>query len=219
LSGPTLPRCVVGPDKPGFDGPFIVKPRFGGSSIGIEVVEDWDTACALAQSSVHLRAGAIAEPFRDGAVDIEVAIRTHPAVQLSAISKPLKGGSGFYGYAEKYTGGEGMAGAPRELPAQLPGGMAETIRAAAETVVRVAGVRGVARLDFLLSGDELVVNEINTIPGSLAFHLWVEPKVPFAQLLGDLLDEARARPTRFDTAQGADGTALRAAGSIASKLG
>ena len=46
---PTLPRALVGAIEPGFDGPFIVKPRFGGSSIGIEVVEDWASAQALAK--------------------------------------------------------------------------------------------------------------------------------------------------------------------------
>jgi D-alanine-D-alanine ligase len=76
----------------------------------------------------------------------------------------------------------------------------------------------VARIDFLLEGSDLFVNEINTIPGSLAKHLWVD--VPFADLLSSMLDEAVRKPTTAHwTAQGADGTALRAAGTIASKLG
>ena len=43
---PTLPRAMVATGEepaPSFEGPFIVKPRFGGSSIGIEVAEDWPT--------------------------------------------------------------------------------------------------------------------------------------------------------------------------------
>src|SRR5439155_20540844 len=54
---PTLPRMALAPSaQPAFSGPYIVKPRFGGSSIGIEVVEDAATAAALLGSSPHLRA-------------------------------------------------------------------------------------------------------------------------------------------------------------------
>jgi D-alanine-D-alanine ligase len=92
------------------------------------------------------------------------------------------------------------------------------LREIATTVAVVAGVRGLARLDFLMDGGELFVNEINTIPGSLARYLWVDPPIPFAHLLTELLAEAETRPTHHYDATGADGTALRSAGSIASKL-
>jgi D-alanine-D-alanine ligase len=64
-----------------------------------------------------------------------------------------------------------------------------------------------------------VVNEINTIPGSLARYLWVDPAIPFATLLADLVSEAQRRPTHHYSASGADGSVLRSAGSIAAKLG
>ena len=92
------------------------------------------------------------------------------------------------------------------------------MRDLALAVVGLTGVRGVARLDFLLEGDCLYVNEINTIPGSLAWHLWVDPKIPFATLLRDMLAEAVERPSTHYTTAGADGSALRAAGSIGGKL-
>jgi D-alanine-D-alanine ligase len=77
----------------------------------------------------------------------------------------------------------------------------------------------VARLDFLYDNGEIFVNEINTIPGSLAKYLWIDPLVPFARLLEDMIAEATARPSTSWTVAGADGSALRSAGSIASKLG
>ena len=86
-------------------------------------------------------------------------------------------------------------------------------------IAGLATLRGVARIDFLSDGTQFVVNEVNTIPGSLARYLWVDPEVPFATLLGDLLDEARSSPTHAYSAAGADGTVLRSAGSIAGKLG
>ncbi|MDQ1436965.1 MAG: D-alanine-D-alanine ligase [Acidimicrobiaceae bacterium] len=218
---PSLARVALrGDADPPFDGPYIVKPRFGGSSIGISVVEDADTARALLASDQHLRAGAVVEPYRPDAADLNVAVRSWPSLQLSAIEKPVRqAGSGILGYKDKYVGGEGMVSARRELPARLDPAMEKAVRDAAERVAVLAGVRGVARIDFLVDGDDLYVNEINTIPGSLAKYLWVDPPLPFEQLLQDMLDEAARRPTFHWTTAGADGTALRSAGDIAGKLG
>jgi D-alanine-D-alanine ligase len=220
---PSLPRLLVGPDgdPPPFDGPYIVKPRFGGSSIGIDVVEDFTTAQARLSANPHLRFGAVLEPYRPDLTDLQVGVRTWPALELSAIERPIRASAGadILDYRDKYVAGEGMAGANRELPADIPAELDKALRDAGERIAALAGVRGVARIDFLSDGQEFVVNEINTIPGSLARYLWVSPDLPFATLLGDLLDEARQRPTHAYSAAGADGTVLRSAGSIAGKLG
>ena len=62
---PTLPRRLLTPESASVDfpGPYIVKPRFGGSSIGIEVVVDLPTAVAVCKSSVHLSNGAVIRPL------------------------------------------------------------------------------------------------------------------------------------------------------------
>jgi len=232
---PTLPRLALTSSTDGaagevrFAGPYIVKPRFGGSSIGIEVVEDLATAKALLGTSqhgnVHLRAGAVLEPFRPDLFDVQVALRCWPEPEVSAIERPLRSpgragstGDEILGYTDKYVGGEGMASAPRELPADLPASLADDLRRAARRIGELALVRGVARIDFLTDGSEWVVNEINTIPGSLARYLWIDPVVPFARLLDDMIAEARARPTARYSAVGADGLVLRGASSIAAKL-
>ena len=206
-------------------GPYIVKPRFGGSSIGIQVVEDMATAKALLGTSVHLRAGAVLEPFRPDLFDVQVALRCWPDLEVSAIERPLRStgragaaGGEILGYIDKYVGGEGMASAPRELPADLPAPLADELRRAARRIGELALVRGVARIDFLTDGSEWVVNEINTIPGSLARYLWIDPVVPFARLLDDMIAEAQARPVARYSAAGADGLVLRGASSIAAKL-
>lgn len=219
---PSLPRAALTPDVDvPFDGPYIVKPRYGGSSIGIDTVADLGTARARLGANVHLRAGAVIEPYRPDSYDLNIAVRTWPELQLSAIEKPVRSGSGsdILGYTDKYVGGEGMVSAPRELPAPIDEATADRIRTMAAGIVAVASVRGVARIDFLADGDELYVNEINTIPGSLAKYLWIEPTVAFDRLLLDMLEEAERRPTTHWTVQGADGSALRSAGTIAGKLG
>ncbi len=217
---PSLPRAALtDATKPDFDGPYIVKPRFGGSSIGIDVVKDIGTAHDRLRANPHLSRGAVIEPYRPDSIDLNVAVRTFPELQLSAIEKPTRNaGADIYSYAEKYSGGEGMAKAPRELPAQIPVDLEARLRDAARTVAHLAAVRGVARIDFLLDGDDLFLNEINTIPGSLSWHLWVEPAVAFATLLTDMVNEATARPTAQYSTAGADGSVLRGSASIASKL-
>jgi D-alanine-D-alanine ligase len=206
----------------GYSGPYIVKPRFGGSSIGVDVVADIETAQARLSSSVHLQRGAVIEPFRADLLDLNIAVRSWPKIALSAIERPERAtlGSEILGYNDKYVGGEGMASAPRELPAKIPAELAERVREVALAVSDLASLRGVARVDFLSDGaGELWLNEVNTIPGSLARYLWVDPEVQFSELLGDLVDEAESAPAARHGAAGADGTVLRMAGSIATKLG
>ncbi len=220
---PTLPRVLLAgeSDPPPFDGPYIVKPRFGGSSIGIDVVEDFPTALARLTANQHLRRGAVLEPYRPEMSDLQLAVRTWPNLEISPVERPIRssGSADILDYRDKYVAGEGMAGAKRELPAQIPSELEKGLRHASERICALAEVRGVARIDFLSDGDQFVVNEINTVPGSLARYLWVSPTVPFSTLLEALIDEARQRPTHVYSAAGADGSVLRSAGSIAAKLG
>jgi len=220
---PSLPRHALAADGPGpeFTGPYIVKPRFGGSSIGIEITDDVDVARALLASSPHYRDGAVVEPYLPDALDLNISIRSWPRWQLSPIERPIRrDDSGhIYTYAEKYLGGgEGLSSAPRELPARISDAVADAIRAAATRVGHLARVRGVARVDFLYAGDALYVNEINTVPGALSWYLWAAAGVSFPALLADLIAEACSGPSRHWAVEGADGAALRAAGSIAGKL-
>jgi len=216
---PTLPRVALGSPVP-FEGPYIVKPRFGGSSIGIEVVEDLDTARALARSSVHLRQGVVLEPFSKGAVDLNLAYSTYPSLRTSLLEKPLAPATaeGIYSYGQKYLQTDGLVAAPRELPAQVPDAVTKEAERLAAAVLEVTGIKGLGRLDFLLVDDVLHVNEINTIPGSMSLYLWPST-VPAAELLLGAVEEARESFRRADPAPFEPGAALRAAGGMAGKLG
>ncbi len=221
---PALPRLLLhaGLDDAGFAGPYIVKPRYGGSSIGIDVVEDLPTAKARLGANVHLRAGAVLEPYRPDLVDLQIAVRTWPRPELSVIERPLRKGTGaeILSYKDKYVAGEGMAEAPREAPANIPPELADRIRQAASALIELVPLRGVSRIDFLSdTSGELYVNEVNTIPGSLSKYLFIDPQVEFGKLLSDMVDEALNTVTFSTTTQGADGTVLSSAASIAAKLG
>jgi len=219
---PTLPRALLdqATTSLAFDGPYILKPRFGGSSIGIDVVVDLPTAKTRLTTNPHLALGCVVEPYREDLSDIQIAVRTHPALSLSAIERPLRRSDDaeILDYRDKYVGGEGMVSAPRELPAVMPASQSDAVRRFTTRIAEVVSVRGVARVDFLASDEELFVNEINTIPGSLSKHLFVDPPLAFSELLGDLIAEAVERPTHRYSAAGADGLVLRKAASIAAKL-
>ncbi len=217
-----LPRVLLTQDtKVDFSPPFILKPRFGGSSIGIEVVEDLQTAQALVASSKHMLKGAVLEPYRSDLFDLNIAVKTWPVMELSAIERPLKSGgtSSILGYKDKYVGDQGMVSAPRELPAKIDKSLEDHLRQLALEVAEITGIRGIARIDFLSDGSEVFINEINTIPGSLAKYLWVDPVISFDSLLKDMIDEAIKKPAKNYTTLGSDGTILRSASSIAAKLG
>lgn len=224
---PSLPREAVSTIvEPTFAGPYIVKPRFGGSSIGIEIADGVDAARALAATSIHLRTGAVVEPYRPELVDLNIAFRTFPSLEITPLEKPLRGdsGSALYSYAEKYLAGgagtdAGLTSAPREFPAQVPDAVAARARELAERVAEVTRLTGIVRVDLLLdeATGELFVNEVNSIPGALSLYLWV-PLQPAATVLLDALTEARDRRVVFPQAGFGGGAALRAAGGIAGKL-
>ena len=224
---PSLPREAVSTIvEPTFAGPYIMKPRFGGSSIGIEIADGVDAARALAATSIHLRTGAVVEPYRPELVDLNIAFRTFPSLEITPLEKPLRGdsGSALYSYAEKYLAGgagtdAGLTSAPREFPAQVPDAVAARARELAERVAEVTRLTGIVRVDLLLdeATGELFVNEVNTIPGALSLYLWA-PLQPAATVLLDALTEARDRRVVFPQAGFGGGAALRAAGGIAGKL-
>ena len=221
---PSLPRTHLSDrHPPAFPGPYIVKPRFGGSSIGIEVVENLDTAKAL-MSSVHLKNGAVVEPYRPELVDLNVAFRTFPDLQLTPLERPLRdssNSSGLYSYQEKYLQGPGggLTHAPREFPANVPDELTKRAEELVRQVADVTRLTGVVRVDLLwdeATGD-LFVNEVNTIPGALSLYLWTQTTTAF-QVLHDALTEAVKRRVVWPQAGFSQGVALRSAGGIAQKL-
>ena len=219
---PTLPRALVASGdepSPAFERPYIVKPRFGGSSIGIEIAEDWPTVLALSKSSHYFDRGAVVEPFLEASRDLQVAVRTFPQWEMSAVESPLRTAGGIYSYDQKYLEWGGELSGGREIPATLRTDVASELTALSRRVTDVAGLRGIARIDFLENDGELHVNEVNTIPGSMAAYLWVDPPRARAELFSDMIAEADSGAPRVFSIAGSDGTALRNAGTIASKLG
>ena len=205
--------------SPTFEGPYILKPRFGGSSIGVEVVNEYDTALKLADNSKLYQQGATVEKFLEDSVDYLVALRTYPQVEFSEIEKPIRSNNfELFSYQDKYLENGGLEGSKRELPAQLPKNIEKEIINILETLVSLISFNGISRVDFLISEDKIYLNEINTIPGSHALYLWENLGYNKFQLLDDMVQESMQRDSNW-TSEGSDGLALKSAKDIQSKLG
>ena len=201
--------------------PWVVKPRWGGSSIGVEAgVEDLGTVEALGRS-VTGRAGLVVQPYLEGWIDLNVAVRTHPSFEVSEVERPLRGGAEILGYREKYlTGGPGMDHAPHEVPADIPEGVRQSIVERSTALARQMGLTGAPRIDFMWDGGtDVRLCEVNSIPGAWGNHLWRASGIARDRLYLDLIAEAEAGPAVPPQWSGSsDGQALSMSGTIAAKL-
>jgi D-alanine-D-alanine ligase len=81
-----------------------------------------------------------------------------------------------------------MEGAKRIIPAPIGGALTHRIQELAVEAFKTVGARGVARIDFLLVGETIYINEINTLPGSIAYYLWQPLGLSPQQLVDELLE-------------------------------
>jgi len=178
--------------------PQFVKPARAGSSIGIvKVAAAGELPAALASAFAH-DSLVIAEAMSPG-VEVECAVLGNPtslhsdAPQASVPGEiVLTGGADFYDYEAKYTPG----GMELMIPARVPAAAREEVRRlAVETFVRT-GCAGLARVDFFVEDDRVLVNELNTLPGftptSVYASLWAASGVDFVTLCDRLLALALA---------------------------
>ncbi len=184
-----------------FGYPVIVKPVNLGSSVGISV----------AKSRVEL-ANSVDDAFRYATkVLVEHAITNLREINCSVLGdendaiaseceEPLHT-KDILSYEDKYvsnakgSGSKGMASVSRRIPAELAPEKREEVRELAVRSFKALGCNGVSRIDFMIDADtdKLYFNEINTIPGSLAFYLWEPVGVPYKELLDRMIQLALKR--------------------------
>jgi D-alanine-D-alanine ligase len=122
----------------------------------------------------------------------------------------------FLTFDDKYMRGgkgtKGMQSLSRVIPAPIGDEMTRTIRELTADIFRAMDLRGVARVDFMIDRTDgrLVVNEVNTLPGSFAFYLWEPLGLSFAALIDELIDQAFAAVRERDRNNYAYGTRLLA---------
>ncbi len=193
---PVVPGRLVGtPDgAAGTALPVVVKPNRSGSSIGVSLVEEGAALAPALELALQFDSEAVVEPAVQGAEDLNCAVKRR-GERASEVERPRKQ-RGPLSYQDKYVGGpkggaKGTADPRRELPAAISAELRARVRELAVLAFDALDLGGTARVDFLLSeSGELYVNEVNTIPGSLAFYLWEASGVGFAPLLEELVTEA-----------------------------
>ena len=190
-------------ERPGF--PMYVKPRRLGSSIGVACV-DGDAALRDAlEVAFSYDTSILAEQAQDGSIEVNCSVLGRgDDVRVSVCEQPVS--SGTLSYADKYLSGakgkggakapaSGMKSSQRIIPAPISDSLTSRIQDTAMSSFRAIGAAGVTRVDFLVSPerDSFVVNELNTLPGSLSFYLWEASGLRFDALLVRLIDMATAR--------------------------
>lgn len=176
--------------------PVIVKPVASGSSYGAARVERREALAAAVSRAKQFDSRVLIEEFIVGR-EIDVAVMRAADGEI-LIAPPLEIGKGadeVFDTALKYDAQPNFL-----LPAQLPADTEEALRLAARAIYEALGCAGVARVDFFVRGDEIVFNEINTMPGmtehSQVPRMFAEGGVPFAELAARLVAAADARRTR-----------------------
>ena len=99
------------------------------------------------------------------------------------------------GNSKKGGQSKGMASLGRKIPADLSEEKSQEIRDLACKIFKAIGANGVVRIDFMIdtATDTVYANEINTIPGSLAFYLWEATGVKYTQLIDRMIELAFRR--------------------------
>lgn len=187
-------------EKIGF--PLIVKPVNLGSSVGISKVNteaELDEAIMLAFSFADK---VLLERAVTAIREINCSVLGNAdSCEASVCEEPFMNDE-ILSYEDKYLGNsknggqsKGMASLGRKIPADLSEEKSEEIKELACNIFKALGCCGLVRIDFILDTDTDIVyaNEINTIPGSLAFYLWDATGIKYTELCDKLIELAFKR--------------------------
>ncbi len=186
--------------------PLIVKPATTGSSVGISFCDDVNSLKEGIEEAAQYDTKIIVEEVVQNLKEVNIAVMgNYENQKVSAIEEVLSGNK-FLTFQDKYIGGgkgklkgfkkgaiktssKGMASANRKLPADLDPKMQKEIEEIAMKAFKVLGSSGNSRIDFLVDEKtkKVYINEINSIPGSLAFYLWDAKDINFTQVLDDMI--------------------------------
>ena len=164
--------------------PCWVKPARLGSSVGIVRVEGPEELGAAVAQALEHDPRVIVEAHAPG---LEVECSVLGSTDDASASQPgeivLKAGAGWYDFEAKYTEG----GMELVVPARISERASERVRSLAVTAFSLAGCSGLARVDFFVDGDDVLLNELNTMPGqtptSVYAKLWEAGGLEYPALL------------------------------------
>ena len=174
--------------------PVFVKPARLGSSVGIvRVAAEEELPAALETAFEHDPLAIVEAAARGLEVECSVLGGGDPIASEPGEIVLATGEAGWYDYEAKYTPG----GMQLIVPARVPDHVREQIRRIAIRAFREAGCYGLARVDFFVERDRVLLNELNTMPGftstSVYASLFEASGIPYAELLDRLVQLALER--------------------------
>lgn len=167
--------------------PVIVKPASSGSSIGISVARQKGELSVGLEKAFLYDNLALIERFMEGAIDVNcAAMRVEGKVVVSECERPLVKGE-ILSFTDKYT--TSKLGDLKEFPAKIKKELSDEIKNTTKTVYEAFGLSGVVRVDYLVFEDLVYLNEINGVPGSLAYYLFSPKLKDFTKNLTALINQ------------------------------
>ena len=152
---------------------LMIKPSGLGSSVGMTLVHDASQLDAALDLAFRYDTVALAEAYVPGARDLEVSVIGNDPARLEIYGPgEIVSGHEFYDYAAKYTPGLSET----STRAEVTDDQRRLLHKLSRDVYRAIGAEGFARIDFLVNADQVVVSEINTIPGFTPISLF--PTMP-----------------------------------------
>ncbi len=179
-----------------FQYPVFVKPANGGSSIGITKARNAKELKDAIEVAKAYDNRIVVEESAEGFSEINISVLGNGSNLITSVCEQPIASKEVLTYDDKYkSGGKGMAGAKRVIPALIKPATAAKIAEYAKRAFEAIDGSGLARVDFLVSPDEktIYINEINTLPGSFAFYLWEKTNLPFPKLLDKLIELGKQR--------------------------
>ncbi|RJQ80155.1 MAG: D-alanine--D-alanine ligase [Desulfobacteraceae bacterium] len=173
--------------------PFFIKPANMGSSVGVNKVHNEAGYIKAVETAFAFDLKVIIEEYIEGR-EIECSVLGNKK-PIASILGEIKSSHEFYSYEAKYIDEKG---AVLEIPANLQSEVTERAQAIAVKTFKVLCCEGLGRVDmFLKSNGEILVNEINTIPGftriSMYPKLWEASGIPYDELIDRLIQLAMER--------------------------
>ena len=168
--------------------PIIVKPNSGGSSIGISKAKTKEDAPLAILNALKYGESAQIERALNDFIEINCSAYrdSNGKVIVSLCERPIKSAN-ILTFEDKYQGGQ------REFPANVEEEISKKIQSITKKVYECFDFEGIIRIDFMVTENEVYLNEINGVPGSLAYYLHTNTLKEFSKVLTEVLKGAISR--------------------------
>jgi len=180
-----------------FPYPVIVKPVNLGSSVGIQIAKNQQELNDAIEDAFTYSKKILIEKAIQNLREINCSVvGDYEFAEASECEEPIKTDE-ILSFNDKYISSGKKFGATKsmnagvlKLPAEISQDVKQKIQELSIKTFKVLGCLGVIRIDFIIDNDTglIYVNEVNTIPGSLSFHLWTASNLKYSDLLDKLIN-------------------------------